>query len=88
MYKLSLTNTQVSRLGAAFENDLLTNIKLSKTQLHKILQSVGLLGRLLAPLLKTGLPLIGNVLKLVAKDILISLGLTATASAINRSSCS
>ena len=46
--------------------------------MHKILQSVGFLGRLLAPLLKTGLPLIGNVLKLVAKDILISLGLTAT----------
>ena len=40
-----------------------------------------ILGRLLGPLLKTGLPLIGNVLKPLAKNVLISLGLTATASA-------
>ena len=57
------------------------NIKLSKTQLHKIEQSGGFLGRLLGPLLKTGLLLIGSVLKLLAKSVLIPLGLTASASA-------
>ena len=60
--KLLLTNTQVSRLHKAFANDSSVNTKLSKTQLHKIGQSGGFLGRLLGPLLKTGLPLIGNVL--------------------------
>ena len=46
-------------------------------------KSVGFLGRLLGPLLKTGLPLIGTVLKPLAKKILILLGLTAAASAAN-----
>ena len=55
-------------------------IKLSKTQLHKTGQSGGFLGRLLGPLLKTGLPLIGSVIKPLAKSILIPLGLTAAAS--------
>ena len=45
--------------------------------MHKIGQSGGLLGRLLGPLLKTGLSLMKNVLKLVAKSVLIPLGLTA-----------
>ena len=40
------------------------NIKLSKTQLHKIRQSGGFLGRPLRPLLKTGLPLMKNMPKL------------------------
>ena len=44
-------------------------------------QSGGFLGRLLGPLLKTGLPLIKNVMKPLAKSILIPLGLTAAASA-------
>ena len=48
-----------------------------------IVQSGGFLGRLLGPLLKTGLPLIGNVLKQLAKIVLIPLGLTAAASATN-----
>ena len=39
------------------------------------------LGRLLGPLLKTGLPLIKNVIKPLAKSVLIPLGLTAAASA-------
>ena len=56
------------------------NIKLSKAQLHKIVQSGGFLGRLLGPFLKTGLPLIWNVLKPLAKGILITLGLRAAAS--------
>ena len=55
------------------------NIKLSKTQLYKIGQSGVILGRLLEPLLKTGLPLIGNVLKSFAKSALIPLGLMAAA---------
>ena len=42
-------------------------------QLHKIGQSGVLLGRLLGPLRKTGLSLIGNVLKPLAKSILIPL---------------
>ena len=54
-------------------------IKLSKTQLHKIGQSRGFLGRLLRPLLKTGLPLIKNVLKPLAQSFLIPLGLTTAA---------
>ena len=46
--------------------------------MHKIGQSGGFLGRLLGPLLEIGLPLIKNVLKPLAKSILITLGLTAT----------
>ena len=48
--------------------------------MHKIGQSGGFLGRLLRPLLKTGLPLMKNVLKPLAKSVLIPLGLTAAAS--------
>ena len=75
-----LTNTQVSRLCKAFANNLSANIKLSKTQLHTIEQSGGFLGRLLRSLLKTRLPLIGSVLKPLAKSASILLGLTAAAS--------
>ena len=75
LHKLLLTNTQVSKLGKSFANNL------SKTRLHKIGQSGELLARLLGPLLKTVLPLIGNVLKPLAKSVLILLGLTASASA-------
>ena len=80
-HKLFLSNTQVSRLRKAFANNSSANVKLSKTQLHKIGQSGGFLGRLLGPLLKPGLPLIGNVLKPLAKSILILLGLMAAAAA-------
>ena len=58
-----------------------TDLKLSKAQINKIIQSGGLLSRLLGPLLKTGLPLLKNVTKPLAKSVLISLGLTAVASA-------
>ena len=44
-------------------------------------QAGGFLGRLLGPLLKTGLPLMKNVLKPLAKSVLVPLGLTAEASA-------
>ena len=65
----------------AFANHLSTDIKLSKTQLSKMIQSGGFLGRLLGPLLKTGLPWITNEIKPLAKNVSISLGLTAAASA-------
>ena len=62
-----LTNTQVSKLRKALANNSSANIKLSKTQLHKIGQSGGLLGRYLGPLLKTGVPLMKNVLTPLGK---------------------
>ena len=46
-----------------------------------MIQSRGFLGRYLGPLLKTGLPLIKNAIKPLAKSVLILLGLTAAASA-------
>ena len=57
-HKLLLTNRQVRNLRKAFANHSSTDIKLSKTQLSKMIQLGGLLGRLLGPLQKTGLPLI------------------------------
>ena len=80
-HKLLLTNRQVSNLHKAFANHLSADIKLSKTQLSKTIESGGFLGRLLGPLLKTGLPLIKNVVNALAKSVLIRLGLTAAASA-------
>ena len=79
-HKLLLTNRQVANLRKAFANYLSADIKLSKTQLSKMIQSRGFLGRLLSPLLKTGLPLTKNVIKPLAKSVLIPLGLTAAAS--------
>ena len=78
-HQLLLTNTQVSNFRKAFANNSSANIKLSKTQLSKMIQSGGFLGRLLGPLLKTGLRLISNVIKPLAKSILIPLGLKAAA---------
>ena len=75
-HKLLLTNRQVENLRQAFANKSSTDIKLSKTQLSKMIQ---FLGRLLGLLLKTGLPLIKNVIKPLAKSNLIPLGLTAAA---------
>ena len=46
-----------------------------------MIQSGGFLGKLLGPLLKTGLPLIESVIKPLAKSVLTPLGLTAAASA-------
>ena len=82
-HKLLLTNRQVANLRKAFANNSSTDIKLSKTQLSKMMQSGGFLGRLLGPLLKTGLPLMKNVIKKpLAKSVLILLGLTAAASSV------
>ena len=70
-HKLLLTNTQVSKFCKSFANDSSADIKLSKTQLHKMGHSGGFLGRILGPLLKTGLPLVTNILKPLAKSVLI-----------------
>ena len=64
------------RLHKAFENGSSANITLSKTQLNKIGSSGGFFGRLLGPLLKTGLSLMTNLVKPLAKSVL-----TAAASA-------
>ena len=53
-HKLLLTNRQISNFRKAFTNHLSADIKLSKTQLSKVMQSGGFLGKLLGPLLKTG----------------------------------
>ena len=79
-HQLLLTSRQVANIRKAFANNSSIEIKLSKTQLSKMIQSLGFLGRLLGPLLKTGLPLIKNVSKPLAKSVLIPLGLTASAS--------
>ena len=80
-HKLLLTNRQVLNFRKAFANHLSVDIKLSKIHLSKMIQSGGFLGRFLHPLLKTGLPLIKNVIKPLAKSVLILLGLFAAASA-------
>ena len=80
-HELLLTIRQKTKLKNVFNHSISTDLKLSKAQISKILQSGGFLGRLLGPLLKTGLPLIKNVIKPLAKSVLIPLELTAAASA-------
>ena len=70
-HELLLTNGQVANIRKAFANHSSIDIKLSKTQLSKMIQSEGSLGRLLGPLLKTGLPLMKSVIKPLAKSVLI-----------------
>ena len=76
-HKLLLTNIQVLKIPKAFANNSSANIKLLQAQFSKIGQSVGFLGRLL---LKTDLPLTKNVLKPLAKRVLIPIGLTVAES--------
>ena len=78
-HELLLRNRQVSIIRKVFSNNSSVDIKFSKTQLSKMIHSGGFLGRLLGPLLKTGLPLIKNVIAPLAKSVLIPLGLTAAA---------
>ena len=80
-HEFLLTGRQVSSIRKAFDNNSSVDIKFSKTQLSKMIQTGGFLGKLLGPLLKTGLPLIKNVITPLAKSVLIPLGLTAAASA-------
>ena len=72
-HKLLLTDRQVSRSRKAFANNLSGDIKLSKTQLSRIAQSGGFIGRLIGTLLKVGL--------LFRKNVLMPLRLTSAASA-------
>ena len=67
--------TRISRNDSIFLFGF--NIKLLKTQLSKIVQSGGFLG----PLMKVSLLLMKNVLKSLAKSVLIPLELTAATSA-------
>ena len=77
-HELLLTRTQKSKLRNAFNSNISTDIKLSKAQISKIIQSGGfsgsLLNKLAVPLMKVAFPL--------AKNILGPLGITAAASAI------
>ena len=80
-HELLLTTRQNTKLGNAINNNFATDIKLSKAQIRKLIQSGGFLGKLLSklagPLMKVTLPL--------AKNVLVPLGLTAAMSAIDES---
>ena len=80
-HKLLLTDRQVANIRKAFSNNLSTDVKFSKTQLSKMLQSGGFSGNLFSklagPLMKVAMPL--------AKSVLAPLGLTAAVSAIDES---
>ena len=76
-HELLLTNRQVANICKGFANHSSTDIKLSKTQLSKMIQSGGLLGKLAGPLMKVTMPL--------AKNVLAPLGLSAAMSAIDGS---
>ena len=66
-HQFLLTTSQKTKLKNAFNNNMSTDLKLSKAQISKIIQSGGFLSRLLGPLLKTGLPLIKKLIKPLAK---------------------
>ena len=76
-HELLLTIRQTTKLRNAIENNMSPDIKLSKAQISKIIQSRGFLGSLLSkiagPLMKVAVPL--------TKNILAPLGITAAASA-------
>ena len=78
-HELLLTTRQKTKVRNAFNNNMSTDLKLSKAQISKIIQSGGflgsLLGKLAGPLMKTAVSL--------AKDVLAPLGITAAASAID-----
>ena len=80
-HKLLLIDKQIANIRKAFANKLSTDVKFSKTQLLKMMQSGGFLGYLLSklagPLMKVAMPL--------AKNVLAPLGLTAAMSAIDGS---
>ena len=58
LHELLLTTRQTTKLRNAIQNNMSTDIKLSKAQISKTMQSGGFLGKLLGPLLKTELPLL------------------------------
>ena len=77
-HELLLTTRQTTKVRNAIENNMSTDVKLSKAQISKIIQSGGFLGKILGPLLKTGLPLLKSVIKPHGL-----LGLTAASSVID-----
>ena len=77
-HELLLTTRQTTKLRNAINNNMSTDIKLSKAQISKIIQSGGFLGKILGPLLKAGLPLLKSVIKPLGL-----MGLTAASSAID-----
>ena len=78
-HELLLTTRQKTKLKNAFNNNISTDLKLSKSQISKIIQSHGLLGSLLSklagPLMKVAIAL--------AKNVLAPFGITAAASRID-----
>ena len=78
-HELLLTTRQKTKLRNAFNNNMSTDLKLSRAHTSKIIQSGGFLGSLLSklagPLMKLAIPL--------AKNVLAPLGITAAASAID-----
>ena len=80
-HELLLINRQVANIRKAFAKNASTDIKLSKTQLSRMIQSGGflgnLLGKLAGPLMKVTVPL--------AKNVLGPLGISAAMSAIDES---
>ena len=77
-HELLLTTWQTTKLRNAIKNNMAPDIKLSKAQISKIIHSGGFLGKLLGPLLKTGLPLLKSVIKPLGL-----LGVKAASSAID-----
>ena len=67
--RLLLTNEEVANLRKTFANNSSADIKLSKTQVSKMIQSRAEFGRVLGPLLKTGLTLMKNLIKPLAKMV-------------------
>ena len=65
-HNLLLTLWKVSSLCKVFRKKSMVNVKLSKTELSKIMQSGGFLGRFVGPLMKAALPLMKNALTLTS----------------------
>ena len=78
-HELLLITRQKTKLRNTFNNNMSTDLNLSKAQIAKIIQSGGFLGSLLSklagPLMRVTIPL--------AKIVLAPLGITAAASAID-----
>ena len=78
-HELLLTTRQKTKLRNAFNNNMSIDLKLSKAQISKIIQSGGFIGslfsKLASPFLKVAIPL--------AKKVLTSLGITAPVSVID-----
>ena len=78
-HELLLTTRQKTRLRNTFNNNMSTDLKVSRAEIFKIIQSAGFLGSLLSklagPLMKVAVPL--------AKNILAPLGNTTGAPVID-----